>query len=299
LRSARALLRSDCPISTPALLQQKLSGHGFWRLIYSEMNNGPADHSAAAANSAIKKFEESQLPVYSIKEMKAGPLHHYVWLHGKLVPTGSWVQTLAQLRKMAMSPPSVLGQHRGRSPGGRSAQRPRRNPSRFGEEARQQSKNRRCNLRPLSFLIALHNYACLATAANVTSSVVQELECYSEPDFSEEHGLIVVGETKCQPRDGCPLAVALKKDLESLKKLKAVVEAQPEKPENARRAKALKELIRVPKNKVTEQPCRHLGDAVFAFFCPQDATILSTNTRDLRPLAESLGKKAQSPDEIT
>jgi hypothetical protein len=34
----------------------------------------------------------------------------------------------------------------------------------------------------------------------------------------------------------------------------------------------------------------------FAFFCPQNAVILTANTRDLSPLAEALGKKTQAPD---
>ena len=59
---------------------------------------------AAAARYAISSFTESFLPVYSIKEMKAGPLHHYVWFHGKLVTTGSWERTLEQLRRMAATP---------------------------------------------------------------------------------------------------------------------------------------------------------------------------------------------------
>ncbi|MBZ5549968.1 MAG: hypothetical protein LAO22_18735 [Acidobacteriia bacterium] len=132
----------------------------------------------------------------------------------------------------------------------------------------------------------------------LTSSVVQELACYAEANVTEERGLIEIGEIKCQPKDECPLAAALKADSETLKKLKAAIEGQPEKAENARRTKVLKDLIRLPKQKLTAQQCRHLGDAVFAFFCPPDAIILSTNTRDLLPLTEAIGKKAQAPDEV-
>jgi len=37
---------------------------------------------------------------------------------------------------------------------------------------------------------------------------------------------------------------------------------------------------------------------VFAFFAPKDATIVTTNIRDHRPLAAALGKTALSPKEI-
>ncbi len=56
-------------------------------------------------------------------------------------------------------------------------------------------------------------------------------------------------------------------------------------------------MVRLPKEKLTDQHCRQLGDAVFAFFCPNDAVILTTNAKDLAPLAESLGKKTHTPKE--
>ena len=49
--------------------------------------------TANAAKSAIRSFQTSLLPVYAIKEFKAGPLSHYVWLHGKLFTTNSWEKT--------------------------------------------------------------------------------------------------------------------------------------------------------------------------------------------------------------
>jgi hypothetical protein len=68
------------------------------------------------------------------------------------------------------------------------------------------------------------------------------------------------------------------------------VERQPEKPENRRRSQTLRQLYRKPKMAMTEGNCRALGDAYFVFFCPQDAVILTTNTKDYLPLAEALGK---------
>jgi hypothetical protein len=39
----------------------------------------------------------------------------------------------------------------------------------------------------------------------------------------------------------------------------------------------------------------HLGDAIFAFFCPKTAVVLTTNIGDHKRLAEALGKKAEKP----
>jgi hypothetical protein len=129
----------------------------------------------------------------------------------------------------------------------------------------------------------------------LTTCVVQELSCYAEENLSEERDLIELGETKCRPAAECSLAAALKSNPEVLKALKDAVEAQPSKPENTKRAKALKELIRLPKQKLTDQQCRHLGDAIFAFFCPSDAVILTTNLKDIQPLAKAVNKEAVRP----
>src|SRR5262249_48993045 len=65
--------------------------------------------------------------------------------------------------------------------------------------------------------------------------------------------------------------------------------------EDRNRRKVLKQLINTPKIPLTRENCRWLGDAVFAFFCPQDAVILTTNTRDHGPLAKAIGKRAEAP----
>ena len=49
------------------------------------------------------------------------------------------------------------------------------------------------------------------------------------------------------------------------------------------------------KVRLTEEQCRFVGDAVFAFFCPDDAAILTTNVKDHKPLAEAIGKDVDWP----
>jgi hypothetical protein len=62
-----------------------------------------------------------------------------------------------------------------------------------------------------------------------------------------------------------------------------------------RRLKALKAL---KGNKLTAKDCIGLGDAVFAFFAPNQSAILTTNIKDHAPLAASLGKQAISPAQV-
>ncbi|HEY1731608.1 MAG TPA: hypothetical protein VGG15_07655, partial [Terriglobales bacterium] len=46
------------------------------------------------------------------------------------------------------------------------------------------------------------------------------------------------------------------------------------------------------------ESCRDLGDAIFAFFCPAEAEIATTNLRDLKPLAQAMGKAARAPKRL-
>src|SRR5207302_7509130 len=119
---------------------------------------------------------------------------------------------------------------------------------------------------------------------SLTSFVVDELPCYPETNVVEERGIFELGEVRCQPKDECSMATRLKQKPEILQTLKEAIQALPLKAENIKRTHVLRELIRVPKEKMTDQQCRQLGDGVFAFFCPVDAIILTTNTKDLRPL---------------
>jgi hypothetical protein len=251
---------------------------------------------ATAAKAAIGRFDQSLLPVYSIKEFKAGPLNRYVWFHGKLVQTKSWEKSLEQLRRMGANP------YRGRwlSTGVEeleAAAHRRRKVTlgqlvmKYGELATEDRFM--CD----SYRLTLGNLIRTAWKhrRKLTTAIVGELSCYSEGEITEERELFEFGELKCCPKDECALAEELRRNLESLKKLRDAVKAQSPKQENLKRLKVLREFIRVPKQKLSPKQCVALGDAIFAFCCPSDATILTTNLTDIRPLADALGKRAEGP----
>src|SRR5438876_249787 len=58
----------------------------------------------ARAKEALSRFAETLLPVYAIKEFKAGPLMYYRWMHNKLVVTGSFADSLAALHALSTTP---------------------------------------------------------------------------------------------------------------------------------------------------------------------------------------------------
>jgi hypothetical protein len=49
---------------------------------------------------ALRSFRRTELPVYAIKEFKAGPLGHFVWLHNKLQTTKCVSATMMAVAKL-------------------------------------------------------------------------------------------------------------------------------------------------------------------------------------------------------
>jgi hypothetical protein len=251
---------------------------------------------ANSAKSAIRRYQESLLPVYAIKEFKAGPLHHYVWLHGKLVTTKSWSQTLAQLRKTAMSPfhtrwISTAIEALAAAAYKNRTQTQGQLASKYGPLATDDVVL--CD----RYRVSLRSIIMRAwrKRRTITSAVVDELACYPESDIFEERGLIDLGEVECCPKVECSLASELRRHPAILNTMKKTIDAQPSKEENVKRSQVLRDLVRLPNQKLSAKQCRYLGDAIFAYFCPHDATILTTNMKDLGPLAQALGKKATMP----
>jgi hypothetical protein len=130
----------------------------------------------------------------------------------------------------------------------------------------------------------------------VTTRTIQDLDCYTEaePTIGRD-GYFDLKPQKCQRDRECCLAEQLKARPDLLKALRDAIPDSSIRKEDRNRRKVLKQLINTPKLTLTEEQCRWLGDAIFAFFCPPGADILTTNVRDHRPLAQALGKTAEHP----
>jgi hypothetical protein len=130
----------------------------------------------------------------------------------------------------------------------------------------------------------------------VADLVVQPLSCYSEIDPIESKEIIVPGRMDCLADPECCLAKALRLKKDDLTKMKRAVDAlKSTRSEDVNRSQVLGTLVRKPKYLLVHKDCRRLGDAVFAFFCPDDSVILTTNVRDHTLLAGALGKSAETP----
>lgn len=248
------------------------------------------------AQAALRHFTSTLLPVYAIKEFKAGALKNYAWLHNKLAAAGSLKAVLGLLAKMLKFKPNIAssaleaisqydwsfianGQLAGQ----------------YGQAG--DPDRAACDALRLQLKVVIHS--AWRRRRQVTTDVVCPLGCYTERPLVEENGQLLVDPCRCEVKGECSMAADLKKAgaHKALETLRAAVPNDGRR-ESTKRRQVLEQLVKRPGSPLTEERCRDLGDAVFAFYAPSDAAILTTNIRDHAPLAAALGKVAISPDDI-
>lgn len=241
------------------------------------------------AKAALARFQKTMLPVYSIKEFKAGPLRNFVYVHDKLVVTQSLRNTLQAISVLARGSYRQSTSLEALSAAGIRSQAQPILSSGLGSTDKDMADSYRLAL--ISLIIRSWR-----KRRAITTQVIQDLSCYTEaqPQVGK-NGLIDLKPTQCERDEECCLAEELKSNPEMLRALRDAIPVDSGKKENQRRRNALKRLIKRPNDPVDRDLCNDLGDAIFAFFCPHEAVILTTNIRDHQPLAESVGKKAENP----
>jgi len=241
------------------------------------------------AEAALARYAKTLLPVYSIKEWKAGPLRNFAYLHDKLSITGSLRDTLQAVSVLARGSHKQATSIEAMTAAATvsSAQGEARSAMRAGD--REMADRYRLALASL-IIRSWHR------RRKVTSEVVDELPCYAEVEpFVGKDGLFELKPWDCERDQECCLGPRLKAEPKLLIALRDSIPENSGRREDQRRRAALKRLIKHPKEIVDRETCRDLGDAIFAFFCPKGAVVLTTNLRDHRPLAESVGKVAEKP----
>ena len=232
------------------------------------------------AKEALARYSHSLLPVYAIKEWKAGPLSYFVYVHGKLVQTGSMRKTFHALSLVrgyrqstsleALTSAATLSHGLGSTDADHAD----------------------------SYRLALESLIVRSwrKRRRITTRVVDDLPCYSEAEPQlDKDGLFDLKPVRCDSEQECCLAPKLKSKPELLDALRNAIPENSGRAEDQKRRKALKQLIKHPSIVLDRDKCRDLGDAIFAFFCPEAAVVLTTNLRDHQPLAQAIGKKAEGP----
>ncbi len=249
----------------------------------------PGSEKESSAKRALARYDSTILPVYSIKEWKAGPLQHFAYFHNKLVATQSLSNTIAALNSLAYSPYKKSTSFEALEAVTRLDTGPA--PASATREVRDRETADRYRLAVASLILRSWR-----KRRKVTSQTVQDLVCYTEaePRIGKD-GLFDLRPQKCDSTRECSLSTLLKARRDVLIALRNAIPAMSSRREDRERRKVLKQLVNTPKLPLGRESCRALGDAIFAFFCPEDAVVLTTNLRDHEPLARAVGKRAEGP----
>ncbi|MGA3133429.1 MAG: hypothetical protein ABSD59_21760 [Terracidiphilus sp.] len=238
------------------------------------------------ARLKIREYKRSVLPVYAIKEFKAGALKNYIWLHNRIVDTQSLSRTIDAIHN-AFHRPYLRG---------------------TAEEALEfatemlvgsdlsKADTREKTQQALADSLRYHLRRQIDTAwrerRKLTTEVVDELSCYAEAAHSYNEGTHYIDSDRqeCDLSDECCLVQKLRGRRGDLRKLiKAISGSSRFEDENRR--KALNRLLKRPIKSFGEKSCKALGDAYFALQCPKDCVILTSNAKDHQVLAGALKKK--------
>jgi hypothetical protein len=252
----------------------------------------PGNEMGRAALSALARYDETFLPVYAIKEWKAGIVKHYAYFHEKLVQTKSLSRTVQLIAALpdqfhryrkntsleALAEAVKLGARRGSA----------RTTASLTDDEELADRYR---LAVASLLIRSWR-----KRRQITTETIQELDCYTEsPPTLSDAGTFDLTPLNCDRETECSLASALKRRPDLLTKMADAIPAASMRQEDIKRRQVLRDLVRSKHFELTPERCRALGDAIFAFFAPPGCVILTTNIKDHAPLAEAVGKTAEKP----
>jgi hypothetical protein len=255
------------------------------------LNSGEARKSA---NTALKQYSQTLLPVYAIKEFKSGPLNNFVWMHNKLALLDSYAKALEALQRMSRTPKryttSTAIQALQQAASSISKVTPEELINKYGRNATMDKIQ--CDEFRLHIRIAIDR--AWKKRRKVTTDIIYPLSCYKETAPFEQRGMIELGDKECDTLRNCAMAALLITKPNDLRSMRNSI-LDSAKTENIQRAKILRHLYRTPNVPIENKDCRKLGDAVFVFLAPEDAIILTTNAADHVPLARAIGKQVVSP----
>lgn len=251
------------------------------------------------ARNALETFDKTLLPMYAIKEFKHSPLQHYAWAHNAIVDQGEVGGLFQRIGALLHS----------------------QYHKRKASTALEALKNAFTHLGSLSTADLVKKHGDNARVERVMADrlrlalrqviedgwddrhqiadeTIGQLACYEEKAPFMERGRIQLRPRRCDPSGDCCLAALMKQESVTLEALIEGVHAAPDSRENRARATVLKTMKRKPKQHINDKECRAIGDAAYAFHLPDEGVVLTTNTKDHKPLAQALGRGAVSPDEV-
>ncbi len=250
----------------------------------------------SAAKKLLKKFDKQGLPVFAIREFKAGVLSNFIWAHNELAMCKSYTKAFQNIQNKAiykryklLSSLEALTtvMYMNKLVPIKSIKE--KSGEYFNQDEYLVEKYRTS----LKFFIL----KAWQKRRKLTTDVINELNCYSELDIRETGKFLDSKPIDCSTDSDCCLLPLYKKNITILKQLREELKKLKQKPERDRQIKLLKDIIK-RKNELTSKECRSLGDIYFLVACPVESTIITTNESDFKPLCEAIGKKMMSPKDL-
>lgn len=246
------------------------------------------DGSEKAAETAIAKYAGAIVHQFAWKEFKRGPLKNFVWALNKLADTGSFVETLAALQRMSMSPRKYLtataiqALHTGfkamfASPTLGALQNQygaKADPDRLHADALRLELKR----------TVLNSWS---KRHSLYGGQQELLDCYPDADLVERGARLEIDPRDCPRGTDCCLRARLSNKRKEVGKAKDALPDDGRK-ETRERYKVLRQLEKHHSSPMNPADCQRFGDAYFVLFCPGDAELLTTNVRDIQPMADAL-----------
>ena len=252
------------------------------------------DGSEVAAKAALDRYANVLIPQFAWKEFKRGPLAAFKWMHNKLAETSDFALALIALQRLSRTPMKYKT-----------------------STAIQAVHTAFASYDKMDFWKLQKKYGRTASAAVVIADIhrlhlkdtilrawkkrkalgggaYHPLSCYPDENIRDNAGRLDLAPTDCPESVDCCLRQQLTGRSADLRKLRDSL-VDVDRQEVVKRRGVLKHLEKRPSQRLNREQCRALGDAYFVLFCPDGATVLTTNRRDIDPMASAIGKAVASP----
>lgn len=253
------------------------------------------DGSEKAARAVFRGFEAVSLPHFAWKEFKRGPLRAFVWIHNKLADTRSFQKSLSALQKLSGTPQKYLTSTTIQAihtafVKGFDQTTLQDLQARYGKAAELDQLHADMLRLELKKVI----YGSWPRRKSLFGGFCDALSCYRDAELSGSDGRIEIAPRDCPHNTDCCLKSRLARRSKDLGTLRKSLPRDSRK-ETEERYRVLKQIEKHQSRIMTPKDCRAFGDAYFVLFCPKGATIVTTNLRDIQPMADALGVKVISP----
>jgi hypothetical protein len=252
------------------------------------------DDSEKAAAAAIADFDRPVVPQFAWKEFKRGPLKNFAWAHNKLGDTRSFLATLAALQRMSRTPRRYITST--------AIQALHTAFTRLFDSSTLDDLRRTYTAK--ADTDAIHADALRYELKRVIirswnkrtklfGGPYHILSCYPDAPITADVNRLEVEPVDCPRTDECCIKPALRKRGNDLSALRSAISGEKSRKEVRDRMAVLRQLEKHFTSLMGRKECRAFGDAYFVMFCPAGAVVLTTNERDIMPMASALGVAAR------